>query len=267
MDQFAAKAIRARWASIRSRRAIATAHDDLESHQRWLDRHCAAWAEDVRLCERRLNSRSRTEAIRRFAVGLFLIGPLACLAFLRRIGRQNRKKVGQHRIPGLDGPLCTGQPASSNVVSNTETGLLPVRFVVALVAAIIVGMLVAASAYTPHQEPERPLVVEHLAPPSSTQAAAVKHVERLAPDPISGFAVVAAPAARPVSLAAATIAEMIALTQSWPYTLDQSKATIEAFEVALPTRKPSVKIRAKSRTSPAKPEPKLTLREHLPWLR
>lgn len=265
MDQ-AAKAIRARWASIRSRRAIATAHDDLESHQRWLDRHCAAWAENVRLCERRLNSRLRAEAIRRFAVGLFLIGPIACLAFLRRIGRENRKKPGRHRIPGLDGALCTGQPVSSNVVSNTETGLLPVRLVVALFAAVIVGMLAAASATT-HQEPARPLVLRHLAPPSSTHVAAVKHVERLVPDPISGFAVVAAPAARPVSLAAATIDEMIALTQFWPYTLDRSEATIEAFEVALPTRKPSVKFRAKRRTSPAKPQPKLTLREQLPWLR
>ena len=267
MDQVAARAIRARWASIRSRRAIATAQDDLESHQRWLDRHCAAWAENVRLCERRLNSRLRAEAIKRLAVGLFLIGPIACLAFLRRIGRENRKKAGQHRIPGLDGALCTGQPVSSNVVGDTETGLLPVRLVVALFAAVIVGMLAAASAYTSHQEPARPLVLRHLAPPSSTQVAAVKHVERLVPDPISGFAVVAAPAARPVSLAAATIDEMIALTQFWPYTLDQSEATNETLEVALPARKPSVKIRAKRRHSPAKPEPKLTLWEQLPWLR
>lgn len=250
MDQVAAKAIRARWASIRSRRAIATAQDDLESHQRWLDRHCAAWAENVRLCERRLNSRLRAE-----------------VAFLRRIGRENRRKAGQHRIPGLDGALCTGQPVSSNVVGNTETGLLPVRLVVALFAAVIVGMLAAASAYTSHQEPARPLVLRHLAPPSSTQVAAVKHVERLVPDPISGFAVVVAPAARPVSLAAATIDEMIALTQFWPYTLEQSEATNERLEVALPARKPSVKIRAKRRHSPAKPEPKPTLWEQLPWLR
>jgi hypothetical protein len=314
VNQVGAKVLCAKWASIRSRHAIAAAHDDLESHQLWLDRHRATWDEEAKLYESRLNRESRAQGFTRLAFGLLLIGPITFLALLRltagllpnvrdlfvssvswlhALVRLTRKHVRSHlswwsstqatrnhnksphcgRIAGLDGPLCTGQPASSSsdVVPESETGLLKVRLVVALFGAVIIGFLAAAQTSDTHEEPvERPPnVLEHSGPTTSLPPAASnqsREVERSAPDTISGFAVVpSAPAAQRVSLAEATITEIISLTRPLPNTLEQPDAIIEA-EVTIPIRKPIVK-RVKSKPSPTKQKHQLTLWERLPWLR
>ena len=55
-DQVDGKILRAKRAFARSRHAIAAAHHDLENHQRWLNRHRAAWAASVKSYERQVNS-------------------------------------------------------------------------------------------------------------------------------------------------------------------------------------------------------------------
>lgn len=312
MDQVNAKVLRAKWASIRSRHAIAAAHDDLECHQRWLDRHRAAWSEEIKLYESRLKSKLRSDALKRLALGLLLIGPITCLALLRLIAwllpcvrdllfgivswlhtlaRLTRKQVAsylsrshratknrskQHhygRIVGLDGPLCTGQPASSTLVTKSETGLLKVRLVVGSFGAVLVGFLATASTFDKHKEPAEiaPNVLEHSGPALPPLQAALdqpKHVDQLIPDPIRGFGVLAsAPDAQRVSLAEAAIAEIIALTRPLPDTLEQPEARIEAAEVTLPVRKPEAKIRVKAKRGFTRKKHQLTLWEQLPWLR
>jgi hypothetical protein len=300
--------LRAKWASIRSRHAIAAADDELEYHRRWLDHHRAAWAEDIRRYQRRLKRKSRGWVLKRLALGLLLIGPITCLALLRLITgllpwvrdplvravglhalvRLACKELASHasgflcaikdrnkprhyaRIAGLNGPLCIGQPASSNRVTKSETGLLKVRLVIGSFGAVIVGFLAMTSGFdsdsvpagTPPSDFENARSALALSPATLTPS---KHAERLRPDPISGFAVVVpAPEAERISLAGATtITEIISQTHPLPLTLEQPEATIDAAEVTLPARKP--RVRAKRR--PTKQNHQLTLWDRLPWLR
>lgn len=298
MDQIGAKVDRAKWASILSRHAIAAAQDDLEGHQRWLDRHRAAWAEEIKLYERRLKSKSQNEAVKRLALGALLIVPITCLAVLRltvqvlpwardllrsvrnlvcvvssaharaRSLRSAKSHDSLHhtgRIAGLDGLLCTGQPSPANVVTKPGTGLLSARLVVGSLGAIIVGFLVAASTFgTPRQATEVPPKGTQLSGPTSPL---LKRVDQLAPDPILGFAVVAtAPAEQKISHPGMTISEMVSLTRPWPVSTSQTETALETFEVTLPTRKPKAKVRVKSKRSPTKQTRHVTFWEQLKWL-
>ena len=314
MNQVGAKVLRAKWTFIGSRHAIADAHDDLESHRLWLDRHRAAWDQDIKLCERRLSSKLRTRAIKRLALGLFLIGPITCLALLRVIVRllpgmrslfvgsvswlhalvrftckhvgshlsswslihaaKNHNKARHHyRIAGLDGPLCTGQPASSNMFPKSK-GLLQVRLVVASFGAVIVGLI--ASVTTPDRGEE----LAQVFPNSLVQAGQSARLppmalhESSAPSRISGFAVLAAkPEAERVSSIGMTMAEIISITRPLPNPLEQPRARAEALEVTPPIRKPKmeikpkIEIKAKPKRSPTRQKPQLPLWEQLPWLR
>jgi hypothetical protein len=47
------------------------------------------------------------------------------------------------RIPGLDGPLCTGQPIPPRVISTSVIGPLGARVLVASFGAIAIGFIVA----------------------------------------------------------------------------------------------------------------------------
>jgi hypothetical protein len=309
IDQVDPKVIRAKRAFIRSRHAIAAAGDDLESHQLWLDRHCAAWAEDVKLCERKLSCKLRTRAIKRLALGLFLIGPITCLALLRLIVRLlpsvrglffsslawfhalirlARKHAGSHlspwsvvratknynkarhryRIAGLDGPLCTGQPASSNVAPKSETGLLRVRLIVASFGAVIVGLLASATTPDRQDEPAEASPNTLVLAGQSAPLPPVASNKLSAPSTSSGFAVLAAPReAERISPIGTTIAEIISITRPSPNAREQPEATAEALEVTPPVRKPKIKIKAKPKRSPTKQNHQLTLWERLPWLR
>jgi len=129
LDQVEAKVARAKRAFRRSRNIIVAARDELESHQRWLDRHRAAWAEDVKRHHRLLNRQMAIKAFTRFAVGLILPVPFALVQALRLTLKERpshapsqlsfaetardytRHPQLQHRICGLDGQLCTMKPA------------------------------------------------------------------------------------------------------------------------------------------------------------
>jgi len=129
LDQVEAKVARAKRAFRRSRDIIVAARDELESHQRWLDRHRAACAEDVKRHHRLLNRKMAIRAFTRFAVGFILPVPFALaqalrltlkerpshassqLSFAETARDHTRHPQLQHRIRGLDGQLCTMKPA------------------------------------------------------------------------------------------------------------------------------------------------------------
>jgi hypothetical protein len=183
IDRLDAKILRVRRAFTRSRYAIAGAQDDLENHRLWLDQHRSAWAEDVKRCERKLNSELAIRALKQSALTLLLVGPIVCIALFRLIARflpdvrgallrgprllpllnrhrtrihflpslllhstkRARTSTRNYRIAGLDGPLCIGQPASSTVAAKSEISLLKARLIVASFGAVIVGFIVAAT--------------------------------------------------------------------------------------------------------------------------
>ena len=306
IDKFDAKVLRIKRAFNRSRHVIGAARDDLENHQQWMARHCNAWADDLRRHQRQPNSKRVLWALKWLALSLFLIGPIVCIALFRLIARflpkvrgllfdrvlwlgtlarRRRKPCSSlsrvyasncrytsdrsNRIPGLDGPLCTGQPAPPNVTPKFESGVLPARLVVATFVGVIIGFLVAATTPDRHGKP------------AEVSPNALVHADQHAPLPlgvpgardvgsslssVSGFAVHAeTPAEELVSLPAATIIDMMSITRPLTGADEQPEATIELLEVTPPIRKP--KIKGKGKRKPPKQKQQLTLWEQLPWLR
>jgi hypothetical protein len=294
IDQIDAKVLRARRACRGSKRAIAAAYDDLQDHQLWLDRHRAAWAEGVRLYERRLGTKLRIRAFQRLALGIFLVGPSLSIRLYRLIARILAKVrsevlarcawrpiVGQftsprgqlrprnrarHRIPGLDGPLCIGQPAAPLVIPKSEIGLLKVRLFVAAFGAVIVGFI-AAAMIAPQVPPQSALVQPSRSKPLPTVASSNSREGGSASFQVTGFATLeATPAAELRSLPGATIAELISIASPLTVATAYSDAAAEPVEVTLPVRKPKIKIKAKPRRLQPK-QKQITLRDRLPWLR
>lgn len=129
LDQVEARVARAKRAFRQSRNIIVAARDELENHQRWLDRHRAAWAEEVNRHHRLLNRKMAIRAFTRFAVGLVLSVPFALAQTLRPTVKDRPSHASsqlsfaeialdytrhpqlQRRIRGLDGQLCTMKPA------------------------------------------------------------------------------------------------------------------------------------------------------------
>lgn len=164
LDQVEAKVVRAKRAFTRSRKIIIAARNDLESHQRWLDRHRAAWSEDVKRHQPLLNSNMPIRAFMRFAFGLPLLAPFVCLALFRRIGGSlaqalrltlneklsdalqlsfaetrrvhTRHAQLQHRIRELDGPLITMKPVVLSIGMRGKRSPITIREAFRLVATV-----------------------------------------------------------------------------------------------------------------------------------
>lgn len=257
-------------------------------------RHCHAWVHDLR----RLNSKRALWALKWLALRLFLIGPIVCIALFRLIGRRDllfggiswlstlargrwprvssflraytpkrrRTLRPSNRIPGLDGPLCTGPSTPSNVTPKFESGVLSARLVVASFGAMIVGFLVAATTPERHREPvSRNTHADRPASFTSEVPGAPRYVGS-EPYSVRGFAVQAqSPAVELAPLPAATIGEMMSITRPLERAGEQPDATVELLEVTPPLRKPTIKIKRKRQAPNQKDE--LTLWEQLPWLR
>jgi hypothetical protein len=83
-DQVEVKVARANRAFTRSRRIVASATDDLQDHQRWLDQHRLAWTEDLKRGHRLLKRKQLIWSCKRLAVGLLLLPSFAFISLLRR---------------------------------------------------------------------------------------------------------------------------------------------------------------------------------------
>ena len=294
IDQIDAKVLRARRAFSRSKRAIAAACDDLEEHKLWLDHHRAGWAEAVKLCERRLSTKLRIRAFQRLVWGIFLVAPILCLALYRLTARflpRVRSEVlvrctwrpnvpdlsswlrirSRHRISGLDGPLCLGQPSPRTVIPRSEIGLFKVRLFVAAFGAVIVGFLAAAT--TPDRPSEPAQVRSPTTPVQPPQSALVPTVasskalvrEEQAPIRTTGFTTLEATTATPaLSLPGATIAELISITSPLAGYADAATEP----EVTPPLRKP--KLTANTKAKPKRhltKQKQITFWDQLPWRR
>ena len=258
---------------------------------------------------RALNCKRGIWFFKRLAVGIFLVGPLVCIAlfgltlrllpglrralftsviWFRMLAIATRKRVSSflhfhatkysktprdgHRIPGLNGLLCTGQPASSTAITRTasaETYFLRLRLVVASFAAVAVGVLAAAMTPDAHKQPTEILstILVHsdevaLSPPAVSSHP--REPEASEAKRASGFAVLAStPMVELASLPGMTIADMMAI--ACPLTVAvQTGATTETLEVTLPIRKPKLKAKPRRRTTT--PKHQLTVWEQLPWL-
>ena len=83
-DQVEVKVARANRAFTRSRRIVASATDDLQDHQRWLDQHRLAWTKDLKRGHRLLKRKQLIWSCKRLAVGLLLLPSFAFISLLRR---------------------------------------------------------------------------------------------------------------------------------------------------------------------------------------
>jgi hypothetical protein len=285
---------------------IVAAENALEGHRHWLHRHRDAWAESVKQYQHQLNSKRRIWALKRLLLRLFLIGPIICITLVRVIARALRRarellsssvlpplvrakpahirptktvQTPQHRISGLDGPLCTGQPWSPqpSVITESrhqkktsgESGVLPARLVVASLGAVIVGCFAAAATPDGHKETAE-------VPPNASTHSAGGNVPPMAQnepegieEPISyqysGFSVLAAPATERLSPPGMTVAEIISIAQPSTEIVVPSEKPSEPAEVTVPARKPQTAIKAKPKPSQIKQKQQRTVWE-LPWL-
>jgi hypothetical protein len=166
----------------------------------------------------------------------------------------NSHQMPQHRISGLDGPLCMGQPWSPNVITKSglrktsgETGLLPARLVVASFGAIIVGCFAAAATPDGHKEPAEvpPNASTHSdgesLPPMAPNEP--QGIEEPAPYQLSGFSVLAAPATERLSPPGMTVAEIMGINRPSTEILERPDELSEPIEVTVPVRKPTPRLR------------------------
>jgi hypothetical protein len=329
LDQVEAKVAGAKRAFRRSRNIIAAARDDLESHQRWLERHRAAWAQDVKRDQRLLNRKLTIWAFKRFSLSLILVVPFVCIALFRRISalarafrltlkerpshassqlsfaetaRDNtRQPQLQHRIRGLDGQLCTMQPAVLRPTAGriemrgdcspilvgaafravASLGSFSKGTVLVSTLGVITVFLIAAGAVraTISSLPaEAPVLAAPKMPGPPQRAAAVSvtvpkapgKAQRSAPSPvpISGFAVLAATSAsEPLLLPAQTIADMMLITSPLalvPMEPETTTAPVAGESLAV---KPKVKAKLKRKLARQEPQQQLPWWRQLPWIR
>ena len=306
IDQLDARVLRVRRAFRRSRQAIAAARDDLESHQLWLERHRAAWAEHVKHYERRLGSKRWIWAGKRLALRLFLVFPLVCVALFRLVARlaphlrglrlgnflplhalasrtqngvwsllSSRPSATRHRrhrdrIPGLDGQLCIGQPISSQVTPKLEPGLLQARLVIGSVGAVIIGFLAAVTAPDRPEEPAKlPLSTQVRAHPPTPLPSRVAHAlqnEGSAPNSVPGFVV---QAQTPAEELVSLPGATIGDMMSITRPLVGAEEQPDAQVELLEVTPPLRKptIKIKRKRKPPNQKRQLTLWDQLPWLR
>jgi len=303
LDQVGAKVVRAKRALRQSRRIIVAARDELESHERWLDRHRAAWAEAVKCHHRLLNLKMAIRASTRLAFGLIQAAPFALAQTLRLPLKEKPSRASsqlnfaetaphrtqlQHRIRGLDGQLCTLEPAGlrptpAQIEMRRECS--PTRDGAAfhalaslggfsrgtiLISALgfIILLLIAAGAVraTISSPPaEAPVLVAPKVAAPAQHAAAISvtvpkvpiKTERSAP--VSGFAVLAeTSASEPVLLPAQTIADMMSITSPLALASMEPETSSAPIAEEPPTTKPAVKAKAKRKLVRREPQP-------LPW--
>jgi hypothetical protein len=313
LDQVEAKVARATRAFRRSRNIIVAARNELERHQRWLDRHHAAWAEDVNRQHRLINRKKAIRAFTRFAVGLILLVPFALAQALRLTLKDrpshasSRSSFGetafddtgrpqfQHRIPGLDGQLCTMKPAvlrpaPGRIEMRGECSPIPDGAALRAAASgsflkcsvlvsalgVITVFLIAAGAVraTISELPaEAPMPAAPEVPAPSQRAAAVSVTMPKAPGkahrsvPVSGFAVLAATSAsEPLQLPAQTIANMMLITS--PLVLAMTEPDTTKAPVARESFPSELRVKTKSKRKLARQKPQQQLRwwQQLPWI-
>jgi hypothetical protein len=144
-DQVEAKIARANRAFQLSSRILAAAREDLNSHGEWLERHRLNWAAEVKRHRRLLHRKLTMRTAVRSAVGFLFAAPFGLARALEpnkngaaaRVPSEPRRDkptngsshVSQHRtIRGLDGPLCTMEPAPLRAAARkteSRTGPLP----------------------------------------------------------------------------------------------------------------------------------------------
>jgi len=311
LDQVEAKVARAKRAFRRSRDIIVAARDELESHQRWLDRHLAAWAEDVNRHHRRLNRKMAIRAFTRFAVGPILLVPFALAQALRLTLKDRPSHASsqlsfgqtaldytrhpqlQHRIPGLDGQLCTMKPAVLRPTPRLEMrgecspipdgaafravgSFLKGRVFVSALGVITVFLIAAGAvrATISSLPAEAPVPAAPKVPGPPQHAAAVSVTVPKAPGkaqrstPASGFAVLAATSApEPLLLPAQTIADMMLITSPLALAPMEPETTTAPVAGESLAAKPTVKAKPKRKLARREPQQQLPWWQRLPWIR
>jgi hypothetical protein len=291
-DQVERRVLRAKRAFRQSRKIITVSRDELESHRRWLDRHSAAWAEEVQRYGRLLNRKLAIRAFTRGAVGLILAPHRALaqplrwtlnkrpsrasqLSFAETALDRPRRAQLQHSIRRLDGTKVavlrstpgrfeTGGECSSRARALEGLRALSKRTVLVSALGYIALFLLAAGAVRATiwaQPTEAPVLVARQVPytPQPTAEPSVTEVPKKAQKSPSGFSVLAAISSpRTLPTPAPTVADMMLIT---------SPLALEPIESEPKTAPPALKPLASKPVVKAKPKRKFVTRERqqVPW--
>ena len=228
LDQIESQIACAKRASIRSKRIIIRANDDLESHRQWVENHCAAWVEAVESFQRSLKS---TEGVSAFMRGL--------------IPAHGAK-------PHREAPPRTRRAQLSSRILVASVGAVTLFIAADAVRAMISVLPVV---------PKMPGAPQSMASVSSNVTTAPPKIQgpNRSLGRASGLRVIAAPSAQPLSMPPPTVATMMTITN--PVALaSEHDATSAPVEGATLAARPKARTKVKRKSQRQEPQP-------FPWLR
>ena len=300
LDQVEVKVARAERAFTRLRKIIVAAGDDLESHQLWLDRNRASRARELK-DQRQLSNKMAIWTFTRFAFCLPVLLPIAifrqfcastpALRPTKTAPDETKQPQLQHRIRGLDGPLCTMKPAdlhataaqteicrecSPNPISErfraiAALGSVRGRVIISALGLITLFVLTAGAvrATMPGFQADVPLPASPKVAPAALPAMALTAPLRSASSAasVSGFSLIEATLVpEPQPLSAHSTVSMMTITSpvtSSPIEGEASKALVAGEPPAV---KPKVNTQTKRKLPSEKPQ-ELSWWQRLPWIR
>jgi len=306
-DQVEGRIARANRVSRRSRTIIFAAIDELERHQRWFDRHRAVWAQDVSRQHRLLSRKLVIGAFTRFTVEPILFVPVALARVLRLMVRgklptsspfslaetaidPTRHSQLPTRIHGLDGRLCTMEPALARPTPRQiePRGACPsipkgvaFRAIASLgsscgVAILVIGVfalgLTAVGAVRamlssrPDEAPGFAVPARSLQAAAAPVASSKVAVKTPRSASASGFTVLAAPSpSQPLQLPPQTIGNMVLITSPLAQIMTEpDKASVAEEPLAA---EPRMKPKPKRKVARHGPDQQLPWWQQLPWIR
>jgi hypothetical protein len=306
IDEVEAKVARARSDFSRSERVISSAREDLESHQRWLDHYRSAWTNELTLALRSLKQRQVSSTCKRLTLGLILVPSFVVFGIFRgaiwtllcardllagglwrfsncarlrehicKLGGSFRdKRVADKQGQRFSNPI--GRSLALRVDATVPDLVHSRPFGWGL--GVIVVALITASAVRATMPSMSAAVTERAAPkaPTSTQPAEMLSTTMpktapkiLRPTPstsFSGFRILRATSAEPLSLPAMTVGEMMLIANPLDPAPTETKATTAGPDAEEPlTATPKVKVEKDvTRTPKLKPKPKRKLARQEP---
>jgi hypothetical protein len=300
-DQVEGRVVRANRVSRRSRQIIFAAIADLERHQRWLDRHRAAWAEDITRHHRLLKRKLVIGAFTRFTVEPILFVPVALARLLKLMLKakfhaspalsfaetaiDTAKHPHQVRIPGLDGQLCTMEraralqaeprgersPIPNGVAFRAIASLKgPSRVSISALGVIAVLLIAtgAVRATIASLPAEIPTSITHEVSEPTQQAAVLSaaalkgSVKAQRSAPAPGFAVLGATfASEPLQLPPQTVANMVLITSPLAAAVSEPSTEHDGASVAKELLAAEPRMKPKPKRKVARHEPE----QQLPW--
>jgi hypothetical protein len=255
-DRDDVKVARVKRSIHRTARVVSDAREELETHQRWLNKHREVWAKEVTSLERHIKARSFVRLVVRRLVTFPVAAVILLFDLLQRALQHQFCSI--HRLPSTKklAPLRTvsrdGRPTHGTVwISPRLVVLIPVLIALLLIAQHGVRAMMPA-AQTPEKialDPIRSVTVQK------------KRAQR-----IRGFGLAAVAVPERISMPPRTVMDIVSITTPWTLAPIETHTVAAPIEQALPAARPKVRAKIKRRSAAQEPRSRPWW-QALPWIR